>query len=289
MSSRFSDALKNMRRSPYQTVSATLVLAQTFFIGYTLALLLIASHIILTYFESQPQVTAFFNPDVPDAQVQMVQAELAAKPYVKQVELVSKEQALEIYREENKDDPLLLQLVTADILPASLEVSTDTVESLPQIEADLKNLEGIDEVVFQKDVVDQLTSWTSSLRIIGLGLITVMSITSFILIMVILGMKISAKRHAISIMQLLGASKWYVKSPFVFEGIMYGILGSLLGWAATYIGLLYLTPWLLQFLAGIPLLPVSPVFMASLLGVGTVGGILLGSFSSLIVTGRFLK
>lgn len=282
-------AFTSMRRSPYQSVAAILVLGITFFITYVFVLLLLGSQKILVYFETQPQITAFFQTDADEKVVQQTEYTMREKEYVKDVKVVTKEQALQIYQEDNKDDPLLLQLVTADILPASIEVSATDIQYLTQIESDLKTVEGIDEVVYQKDIVHSLVTWTRTIRLVGVSLITMLVITSILVVVVITGMKVSAKRHAIKIMQLVGASGWYIKSPFFFEGMYYGIFGAMIGWAGAYTLLLYLTPWLLKFLSDIPLLPIPMETLGLMLGGGVLSGILIGGISSLISTQRFLK
>lgn len=289
MSNSATTALINMRRSPYQTLAALLVLTITFFVGYVFTLLITGSEVVLRYFETQPQITAFFQVDAEPELVEVARRQLEQREYVKEVKIVSKEEALLIYQEDNKDDPLLLQLVTADILPASIEVSAQSIAALEQVELDLQKLDGIDEVVYQRDVVASLGKWTSSLRYIGLAIVGLLGITSILIIMVITGMKISAKRNAIKVMQLIGASKWYIKAPFFFEGVYYGLFGAVFGWVFTYIGLLYITPWLMKFFVGIPLLPVPIELMLIILGGGSLIGILIGGFSSLISSQRLLR
>ncbi len=261
----------------------------TFFVGYIFVLLLTGSELILRHFETQPQIISFFDLQATQDQVSQTAEILRSKPYVKEVNVVSKEEALEVYQEDNKKDPLLLELVTAEILPASIEVSAYDITSLNDIEKDLINAPGISEVLYQRDVVESFAKWTRSIRIVGIGAITILSFTSILIIIVITGMKVSAKRSAIKIMRLIGATKWYIKSPFILEGAWYGALGSVVGWALSYTLLLYATPWLLDFLGDIKLLPVPPAFMAMLLGGGTCIGIIFGAFASLIAVQRLLR
>lgn len=289
MTNHFSDAFKTIRRAPYQSMVAVLTLTQTFFLAYIFVMLLVGSEMVLRYFETQPQITAFFKANVSDDKVALAEKFMSQKEYVKSIKRVTKEDALANYREDNKADPLLLQLVTVDILPASLEVSSKEIQYLGKLENDLKSLDGIDEVVFQKDVTETLSKWTNHIRWGGVILISIMAFTSVVQIIVMTSMRVSAKRTAIKTMQLIGASRWYIKAPFILEGMIYGILGAVLGWIVTYTTILYMTPWLLNFLGDIPLLPVSPLYMLALLGVGTVTGIILGCLSSLFATQRFLR
>lgn len=282
-------ALVQIRRSPYQSMAAVLVLSITFFVGYSFSLFAFGIQQVLTHFETQPQVIAFFQLDATDQQIAATKSEVEQKEYVEQITIIDKNQALEIYQQSNQDDPLLLELVSADILPASIEVSGVNVESLPQIRSDLEQLDSIDEVVLQESIVDSLKVWTKSVRLIGLGSVLILSLTSLLIIMVITGMKISAKRNAINIMHIIGASRWYIKSPYLIEGAIYSLAGSILGWLAMYTGLLYLTPWLQQFVNMVPLLPVPWAFLGIQFGVGSSLGLLLSVLASGFAVSRVLR
>lgn len=289
MSSSYYTALVNMRRSPYQTILALSVLSITFFVTYIFAMMMIGSEMVLQYFETQPQITAFFETNADPSQVTTAEQVMSEKPYVQEIRVISKEEALQIYQEDNKEDPVLLQLVTADILPASIEVSGNDINSLQLIERDLQALEGIDEVIYQKEVVETLSNWTRSVRTVGAAMVGLLVFTSILVIMVITSMKVSMRRNAIKIMRLIGASGWYIKGPFLFEGMYYGIIGALIGWVFVYVLLLYATPWLLEFLGDIQLLPVPIEYMLAFLGVGVLSGIIIGGFASLFASGRYIK
>ncbi|MBW7955625.1 ABC transporter permease [Patescibacteria group bacterium] len=284
-----SAALTNIRRSPYQTLAVMILVSITFFVGYVFSLFLFSANTVLRYFETRPQITAFFTIDADPAVIQALESTMKGKSYVSNVTVISKEKALEIYQEDNKEDPLLLELVTADILPASIEVSGVDSTNLPQIKADLEGAQGIDEVVYQEDVVEQLQSWTKSIRYIGVGSVIVLSFTSLLLIIIVTGLKVVSKRRAIQIMRIIGASKWYVRAPFIYEGIIYGVVGSLLGWGGMYLGLLYATPWLENFLGTVPLLPLPLEFFAVQAGIGTGIGVLLGALASSFATQRMMR
>ena len=205
------------------------------------------------------------------------------------IKFVSKKEALEIYRQQNKDDPLLLDLVTADILPASLEISAVRIEDLSGISDLLKSSPIVEEVIFQKDIVSTLVSWTNAARRIGIALIVVLSLVSIFIMITIIGIKISHRKEDIEIMKLIGASDWYIRWPFIFEGIFYGIIGALIGWGIASLSLWYSAPFLSSFLKGIPLFPVSIVFLLVVLGGELIFAIILGFLSSFLAVLRYLK
>ena len=279
----------NIRRSPYQAFAAILIMMLTFLVISFFTFLIGGSSKIVNYFESKPQVTAFFKSEAKQSDINTLENDLQSSGKIASVKYVSKEEALKIYREQNKNDPLLLDLVTADILPASLEISAIKIEDLSSISDTLNKSPIVQEVVFQKDVVSTLTSWTSAIRKIGIALIVLLSLVSIFIMVTIIGIKISQKKEDIEIMRLIGATNWYIRWPFIFEGMFYGIIGAIFGWLISSLALWYATPFLSSFLRGIPVLPVSPLVLFELLAVELVLAALLGGFSSFLAVLRYLK
>lgn len=289
MKTHIQTAWKHIRRSPYQALAAVMIMVVTFLAVSVFTILTLGSSKVISYFESKPQVTAFFHDEATSSQIDQLKSQLMATGKVSKLRYVSKEEALQIYKEQNKSDPLLLDLVTADVLPASLEISTYSLTDLPVISASLRKDSIVQEVVFQQDVVKTLTTWTNAIRYIGLGLIVVLSIVSILIMATIIGMKISQKKEEIEVMQLIGATRWYISWPFIYEGMFYGTIGALVGWVVTSATLLGTSPFLSSFLQGIPLFPVPWYFYVGLLGGEILLAMLLGWFASLIAVRRYIK
>lgn len=280
---------KHIRRSPYQALAAILIMLVTFLAISVFSFLIFGSSRIISFFESKPQVTAFFKDDAKQENIDALEDSLKQTGKIASMKFVSKKEALEIYKQQNKDDPILLDLVTADILPASLEISTTRIEDLNDVSSKLQQSSLVSEVVYQKDVVNTLTAWTSALRKIGLALIIVLSSVSIFVMVTIIGFKISQRKEEIEIMRLLSATNWYIRWPFLYEGMFYGIVGAVVGWLIATTVLLYATPLLTSFLRGIPILPVSPVFLLMLLFGELLFALVLGAFSSFLAVLRYLK
>ena len=289
MKEHWRTAWTHMRRTPYQALAAILVMFLTFFITTVFILTAGGFQTILRYFETRPQVTAFLKDETTSSQVDTLKAKLAQTGKVKEAKYISKEEALNIYREQNKNDPLLLEMVTANILPASLEVAANDLAYLNEIAQTLRVEPAVEEVVFQEDVVKALQQWTLNIRRVGIGLISIFGLVSLLVILVIIGMKITLRREEIDILQLLGASRWYIRAPFLLEGMFYGVIGAFVAWGISYLSLLYLTSYIIKFFQGIALLPVSPVFMLTVLGIEISSGIVIGSLGSLLAVRRYLK
>lgn len=280
---------KHIRRNPYQSIAAIFITMITFFAISIFAFILIGSSIIVNYLESRLEVVAFFNDDAKQSDINALENTLKQTGKIANMKFVSKKDALAKYKQQNKDDPVLLELVTEDILPASLEISTTKIQDLQGIARELKNSSIVSLVRYPQDVVATLSRWTNVIKIIGLGLIAILIAESVFIIISIVGFKISQKREEIEIMRLLSASNSYIRWPFILEGIFYGIIGTILGWGVAVAGLLYSTPYLQPFLKDIPLLPISTIFILKLLIGELFVAVMIGMFASSVAVLRYLK
>ena len=287
MNRTLSSSIKNIRRAPFQALGSMFVLLLTFTAAQLFVLVSLGSQVLLSYFETKPQITAFFTDKIDEPTILQVKQQLENQSYVSSVTYVSKTEALNLYREQNKDDPLLLEMVTADILPPSLEVSAKTVAFLPKINEELKQVNGVEEVVYQKDVIDALQKWTNGIRMSGLILVGFLLFTSILITTILISMKVAQKRQEIKILRLLGASPWFVRGPFIIEGMIYGAVSAFIAWGLVCIALLYTTPLLVSFVGDIPLLPVPITTILWLFG-GSVGaGAVMGVVSGSLSTSRY--
>ena len=281
---------KYIRRSPYQAIAATLIMTLTFLSIAFFAILTIISVRMIDYFESRPQLSIFFKDEASRDDIETLRKQLEDTGKSSTIKFVSKEEALTIYKEQNKEDPLLLDLVTSDILPASLDVQAHDVNDMADLAKISKSSPMVEEVVFQQDIVDTLVKWTSALRKIGLAVIGVLLLVSVFVILTIIGIKITVRREEIEIMKLIGASNWFIRTPFLLEGMFYGVVGALLGWGISYSVLqFYAGPGLQGFLKGVPALPIEPLLMLEVLAGMLVSAIILGAFSSFLAVLRYLK
>ncbi len=276
-------------RSPYQSLAAIFVLTLSLFLLSAFFLIGSGSQVILRHFESRPQVSAYLKDEAATQDIDLVKAKIQGNPKVKKIEFISKEQALELYKEQNKDKPLLLEMVSAKILPASLEVSTYDLSSLKSVAETLKQEEMVEDVVYHEDVVSSLSNWMATVRKFGLGVAVFLLTIAIMTILIILGMKISQRKEEIEILKLLGASPLHICAPFYFEGVIYGVLAAFISWGLSYGAILLSSSFLTQFLAGIPLLPVSPIFMLEVLGGLLFLGIFVGFVGSVLAVSRFSR
>ncbi|HEX8923335.1 MAG TPA: ABC transporter permease [Patescibacteria group bacterium] len=283
-------AWHHIRRSPFQSLVAIFIMFLCFFVVSSYLIVSNGMSSVLRYFETKPEVTIFLKDGLDKATVENLQKEIAAYPNIKEIKFISKEDALQIYKDQNKNNPMLTEMVTASVLPASFEVAVSDPKVLEQIASDMNTKTNVvDEIIYQKDVIKQILNWTNIIRKSGIVVISVLGFTSFLFIFVIVGMKITNRKEEIRVSRLLGASKYYVKRPFIFEGIFYGILGSLAGAFLSFGLAYYFQPKINTFFQPIQFIGNDYLYYATILGLQVFAGIFIGYVASWFGVKRYIK
>ena len=287
-----------MRRSPYQSLVAISSTFITILLTGFFVLLTLGSLNVLRFFESKPRLMIFFNDKITDEQISKVRDMLTGSGKVESTKFISKDDALKFYQDQNKNDPLLLEMVSADSLPSSLEVNAKDPAMLRDLEILVSGVEGVELIDYQKDVVDSLVSWTNTVRITGAVLGGILTFNSILTIMTVIGMRIATKKDEIEILKLIGASPSYIRSPFVLEGGIYGVIGGALSWIVLCIVAILLRDSILFYLSIIP--DIGFIFH-SITGQGflyfqlitfgslTLFGFLLGCLGGIVSVNRYLR
>ncbi len=298
----FRTAWSYIRRSPFQALAVSFVLTLTFFVATIVSVLVYSSSRMLSYFETRPQVIAFLKSDAEEGDIADLQQRLQANPNIKDVKYVSKEEALLIYQEATSDNPLLGQLVSPSIFPASLEFSVTDL-SFAQSTIDTVRQEAIvDSVGFTAalggeasldDVIGRLKTVTNYVRIGGITFVGLLVVTSLVILLVITGMRVVGRREEVEILNLIGATKGFIRSPLVIEASIYTLSGVVLGWAIAFIAVLYLAPSVVMYFGEIPILPKDAIGLFKLfgiiLGIEVFAGAILALSGSLLTISRVKK
>jgi len=286
----WASAWHNIRRSPFQSLAAILIMWLNFVMVSILIVLVIIFNALLGYFQSRPEVSIYLKDETTSAQIQNLKQEISQMAGVKEVRFVSKEDALKIYQEQNKDNPLLLEMVSSSILPASLEISAVDPEYLSDVAKTLESKTDIvEEVAFREDVAQNLSFWIRAIRNGGLIFVSSMSFVSLMVIVIIISLKIAAHRNEISVLRSLGATSFYIRLPFLLEGIFYGLFGSILGWGIIFLILLSWQQQITSYFNPIAVLPDNPQIILITLAGEIIAGLTLGLLAAFVAVGRYIK
>ncbi len=225
-------------------------------------------------------------PAITPEQQDDLRSELESQEVVAEVFYESKREAFERFQELFSDQPSLVDAIDPDTLPASFRVRLENPNLFNVIADQFSAFPGVDEIVDQREVLNQFLRFTNVVRNAALIVAAIQLVAAGVLIANTIRVAAFARREQTSVMRLVGASNWYIRLPFVLEGVMAGLIGALVSW-----GLLYAT---VPRVAGnlsrdIELMPFIGAEQVILVGPWLlIAGTGIAAFSSIVALRRFL-
>lgn len=205
------------------------VVAALIIIGTFLVLALNVNY-ITDEIEQNLQVKVYLNEDLTDSKKEEVKLKLQSNSAVREIQYETKAMALENFKEtlgekanilngyNDKNNPLLDSYI----------VLTKTSEDIENVYKFAKDIDGVYDVVYGQDVVDNLIKFDSLLQVVSLGIFAVLSIVSVFIIFNTTKLTVYARRNDITVMKYIGATDWYIRWPFLIEGCILGVLGAVI-------------------------------------------------------------
>jgi cell division transport system permease protein len=284
------EAMKNIRLNLLMSITA---ITTTFICILVLGVgLLVSSHVegVIGSVREDVSVEAFFPPDATQQEIDEIRSSVEGYSEVSSVNYVSKEEALQTFKETFEDKPELYQGIDPNVLPASLQIQLEDPAAAEEVAQRLREEHGFtsENLSYPQQTIERLNDVTSAM-IWGLyGATLLFLISSVLLISNAIRLSIFARRKEIEVMKLVGASDGFVRTPFVFEGLVQGLIGA---------GLAALTVVWINFLFvdwardALPFVPVSgdAVNTLLILLVLVVVGVAIGVVGSFLSVTRFLR
>jgi cell division transport system permease protein len=187
---------------------------------------------VLTSIKSQVEVAVYLKDNITDELKGYLENEIKGWDEVAEVTYVSKDQALEKFKKDNEGSEILKE-IQGNPLPASFEIKLTSPEKVEQIalrflDKDGNYIEGVDEVIYGQNYVQKLFSITAIAGSIAFLIIIMLLLAAVVLVFNTIRLSIHARRKEIEVMKLVGATNWFVRIPFLFEGFFEGFAGSLI-------------------------------------------------------------
>lgn len=288
---------QNFYRNSWLAAATISVIVLTLFVVTSLLLLNVVTQAVVTNLQNKVDISAYFQAESPEEQILSVRQELIKLPEVKSAEYVSKAEALRQFKETHKDNPTLLQSLDElndNPLEASLNIKAQSSSQYASIVSFLeqgKYSSLLDKVNYHQneEVINRVSNLAKNIGRGGL-------IASFILALMAVFVTFNTIRltmfnwkEEISVMRLVGGSNWYIRGPFIVEGIIYGILGAFITLILIYPALYLVSPRITSFLPEVDLLYFFEVNIGQILILLVGVGVALGSLSSFIAIRRYLR
>lgn len=235
----------------------------------------------------------FLEKDVPEGQKNSVEKRLQESSLVNNVRYISAEQALERFQQNFPELQGIIENIEINPFPASFEtnlaeenLSAETILRFIQV---MKDMEGIEDVQFNRDWVERMQSLSRLARAIGFFLGGILALASFFIISNVIRLNVFARKNEIEILRLVGATNFFIRVPFLLEGIILGILGGIIS-----LVLLFLLIKFFPLYLGASLGALNEIINFRYLSLTQAvlliaGGALIGFLGSLSSLARFLK
>jgi cell division transport system permease protein len=222
-----SETVTNLRRNFLMTIAAISTVAiSLLLLGGVQILGLIVSNVTLNW-EAKVEVSAYLRNDITAGEEEALRTQISNFKEVENVEYVSQAQALEIFKEMNRTRPELWEPLDEDDLPASFLIKLYDADDAEEVAKRITGAPGVEEVRFGGEIIRRLLQVNSLLRTISFVLSLVLMIAAAALIANAIRLAIYARREEIAIMKLVGATNWFIRIPFMLEGIFAALVGAI--------------------------------------------------------------
>lgn len=231
-----SEAFKSLWYNKVMAITSMItVMGSLLLLGFFM-LIVVNVNELTAQIENQCEVQAFMNYEATAEQEQAVFSAVSAIPGIKTVTFVSKEDAFESYKASLGDDAVVMEGMAPDFLPASCRIVAEDIRQLQPIIEQVKQIDGIAEVVSQRETIDNIISFTSVIRKGCLISTLLLTIIAIFIIANTIKLDVHARQKEIHIMKYVGATDWFIRWPFIIEGIFVGIIGALISILLLWVG-----------------------------------------------------
>jgi cell division transport system permease protein len=276
----------NLRRNFFITMAAVLVVVVSMYLVGAVFVASFAVDRALTLQTKKVEVAVFLTRDVtPDAR-DAIQRQLLAMPEVATVEYESKAEAYETFKRLFRDEPDIVENTTVDALPESFRVKLKDPNQFAVVRDRLAGSAGIDQIQDERKFLSRLLAVVRDIRLLGIAIVILLIIAAAVLIATTIRMAIFARRREIAIMKLVGATNWFIRIPFMLEGVIQGMAGAVLAMLL----LVATRPLYTNLLKSFKFLNLTVTYGEILMNSAWVlaFGILIGAIGSLLGLRRFL-
>lgn len=217
---------------------------------------------------SKMELEIFLEEGLLEKNITQIQNKIKRIKGVAQIDYVSKKKAAEKFEQTFGHN--IYDVLESNPLPASVIVTmkeqAQTYNAVKEITVEVQKIKGVDEVVYEEELMQIIDKYLMLVYIIALAIIIVLITITFILLYNTIRLTIYARRNIIDIMRLVGAQKGLIKRPFVIEGLLQGLIGSAIAGLITFFILRVITETIYPYLHSDPLLYLGLILLGMLIG-----------------------
>ncbi|KGM97658.1 cell division protein FtsX [Clostridium novyi A str. 4552] len=284
------DSLISLRRNKTLSIASIITVSLTLFLFGIFLITMLNANQLLKNLESKLEVSVFLKDNVAVAEKQKVASTLKNIQGVSGIKYITKGEALEKWKdqlgEENKD--LVKGFDKKNPLPESFVVKVNDASIIQNVVSKTKNIKTVEKTVANEDLVNQISRITKGVKWVGIVALFIMIPICLFLIGNTIKLAVYARKREINIMKYVGATDWFIRWPFIIEGVIIGVIGSLVASGCLY----YVYRAVYYKLTGIIMLLniLTPRYFAmNIVWVFILSGIIIGGLGSIISIRKFLE
>ncbi|MGH7369820.1 MAG: permease-like cell division protein FtsX [Candidatus Methylomirabilaceae bacterium] len=288
-----ADAVMNLIRSGWGGLSSIITIGVSFLIIGIFLLVILQTNAFVAEWKEQFQLSVFLDDKITPTQLEILEKRIQNESAVKSVTFVTREQALANFRRELKGQESFLEGLGNNPLPASFQLRVregyQSPAALERLSAFLSRLEGVEDIQYGQEWIERISNAARIVKLLGLIIGSVLTLGSALIISNTIRLAVYARAAEIEIMRLVGATKAYIRAPFLVEGMLQGSLGALLA-----LGLLFAV-----YRLAAPTLDLASPLVATASDRGLLepsmivalvsGGAAIGALGSSLAISRYLK
>lgn len=282
------EAIMSLRHNGLMSIASVTTVALSLLILGMFLILVLNLNNMASALESQIQITVYLKDNLNDKQVHDINGQITKITGVTHVQYVSKDEALERFKKRLGEQQGLLSALETNPLPSSFEIKVSNPDQVKPVAQAVEAIKGVEDTRFGQEIIEQLFGLTKMIRIVGLILIIFLAFAALFIISNTIRITVFARRKEIGIMKYVGATDWFIRWPFVIEGMILGFGGAVIAVMLLSQSYSLLTQQIYGSLAFLPLIPKYP-FLHYISSVLLVVGSAIGALGSAISLKRFMK
>jgi cell division transport system permease protein len=285
------ETVSNLKRNVSMASAALITVAVSLTLAGGALLVKRGVHRATIQWRGNVELSIFMKPDASPPESEAIDRQLKAMPEVRRYHYVSKPDAFVEFKKIFANEPDVRDAITVEQIPPSYRVVPRRAEQTKLIGDRFNNTAGILRVSYAKDEVEALVSITSFLQIMLWAVAVVLLGAACLLILNTIRMAIFARRREVAVMKLVGASNWFIRVPFMLEGLIQGVMGAAAAFSMVWVLRNFFQRWIQGSHSDVQLFKQFLVTGQDVMGTGVllvVVGMLVGGVGSAVAVSRFL-
>lgn len=283
------ETIISLKRNSWMSFASIGTVAVSLFVLGMFLILVLNMNRMVASLESQVEISVYIRDEVSDSGIRALEERITQMQGVDSVKYIDREKAMERFRERLGDQQFLLDaLGDTNPLPNSFEVRVIRPDMVRTAAEAIAEMPGVETAKYGQDVVEHLFDITRLVRLFGLALMFVLALATLFIISNTIRLTVFARRKEVAIMKYVGATDWFIRWPFLLEGIVLGCLGGIVAALVLRGAYRVIAAKIYDTLAFFPLLPENP-FLHYVTAAILICGMFVGALGSTISLKKFLK